>query len=182
VGIGSRDSGTHHTAVAVLKAHGLGLEDLAATTEQETTDSVKGLRSGTLDAFFVIIAAPTRGLQDLATRGGMRLLSLDEKAAERLVAERAGLVRLTVPAHTYPGQTEDVSTVAAAALLVTTADAPDAAVELLLKILFEGADFAAAGSSQGVRVSRGNALRGITIPMHPGAGQYLKQRAAGASG
>jgi TRAP transporter TAXI family solute receptor len=178
VGLGWRDSGTHHTAVAVLKAHGLGLEDLAATTEQDTADSVKGLRSGTLDAFFVTIAAPTRAIQDLATRDGMRLVSLDEKAVDRLVAERVGLVGLTVPAHTYPRQTEDVRTVAATALLVATADTPDAAVELLLKILFEGADFAATGSSQGVRVSPRNALRGITLPMHPGAGVYLKQRAA----
>jgi TRAP transporter TAXI family solute receptor len=182
VAIGSRDSGTHHTALAVLRAHGLGREDLGAADEQDTAASVKGLRSGTLDAFFVTIAAPTRELQDLAGRGGMRLLSLNDEAIERLVAEGAGLVRLTVPANTYPGQAEDVRTVAATALLVATADTPEAGVELLLKVLFEGADFAAAGSSQGVRVSRANALRGITIPMHPGAGRYLKERAVGRSG
>jgi TRAP transporter TAXI family solute receptor len=182
VGIGSRDSGTHHTAIAVLRAHGVGLEDLAASTEQDTAGAMKGLRSGSLDAFFVTIAAPTRELQDLATRGGMRLVSLDGKAIERLVAERAGLVRLTLPAHTYPGQADDVETVAATALVVATADASDAGVAAVLKIVFEGADYAAVGSSQGVRVSRGNALRGITIPMHPGAGKYLEARAAGRSG
>ncbi len=182
VGVGSPESGTHHTALAVLQAHGLGPKDLAAAREQGTADSLKGLRSGTLDAFFLTIAAPTRELQDLATRGGMRLVSLDDQAVERLVAERAGLVRLTLPAHTYPGQTEDVRTVASTALLVATADTPEAEVAFLLKVVFEGADFQAAGSSQGVRVSAGTALRGITIPMHPGAGEYLKTHAPRAGG
>lgn len=182
VGLGSPDSGTYQTALAVLQAHGLGPKDLAAAREQGTADSVKGLRSGALDAFFMTIAAPTRELQDLATRGGMRLVSLDDQAVERLVAERAGVVRLTLPAHTYPGQTEDVRTVAATALLVATADTPEAEVAFLLKVVFEGTDFRATGSSQGVRVSATTALRGITIPMHPGAGEYLKTRASRAGG
>jgi TRAP-type uncharacterized transport system substrate-binding protein len=77
-------------------------------------------------------------------------------------------------ANTYPGQAEDVRTVAATALLVATAETPDSEVELLLKVVFEGADFEAAGIAQGTQVSVRTALRGMTLPMHGGAGQYLK--------
>ena len=174
VGIGPPDSGTRENALAVLRAHGLERTDLGTAREQGTDEAVRQLRAGSLDAFFVTIAAPAGELQALATRGGMRLLSLDDGAAERLVAERPGLVRLAVRANTYPGQTEDVRTVAATALLVATAETPDAEVELLLKVVFEGADFEAAGSGQGTKVSVRTALRGITIPMHSGAGRYLK--------
>ena len=39
---------------------------------------------------------------------------------------------MTLPANTYPGQTDDVHTVAATALLVGTAAVPDTTVEAVL--------------------------------------------------
>jgi TRAP transporter TAXI family solute receptor len=73
VGIGLPDSGTRENALAVLLAHGLERTDLGTAREQGTDEAVRQLRSGSLDAFFVTIAAPTSELQTLATRGGMRL-------------------------------------------------------------------------------------------------------------
>ena len=43
------------------------------------TRPLRRLPGGSLDAFFLTIAAPTGELQDLATRGGMRLVSLDDE-------------------------------------------------------------------------------------------------------
>jgi len=173
VGLGMPDSGTRYNALKVLASYGLGIKDLAEAQEKGLEDAAGGLAAGRLDAFFVTIGAPTRELQILATRHRIRLLSLDNPNIERLVTENPGLVRLVLPANTYPGQAEDVSTVAATALLVTQGDTPEAEALVALTLVYEGTDYLSAGSAQGAKISKRTGLRGVTIPMHPAANQYF---------
>jgi TRAP-type uncharacterized transport system substrate-binding protein len=46
-------------------------------------------------------------------------------------------------------------------------------VEALVRLFYEDIDFAAAGSTQGAKISKSTALRGVSIPLHPGAAKYL---------
>jgi TRAP transporter TAXI family solute receptor len=173
VAIGPPDSGTRADAVAVLAAHGLEVKDLAEVRDEGLEDAAARLRAGRIDAFFATVGAPTRELQRLATRHPVRLLSLDVAAIERLVTQNPGLVRLLIPANTYPGQKEDVTTVAATAVLVTHGDVPESEAALALRLVFENPDYLAAGSAQGAKISKRNGLRGITIPMHAAASRYF---------
>jgi TRAP transporter TAXI family solute receptor len=176
VDIGAPASGTRFSAAAVLAAHGVGVGDLGEAVEGGREAAADRLASGRLDAFFVTIAPPARALQALAVRPGIRLLALGRQNVERLIAENTGLVALTIPAGTYPGQREPVATVATAALLVTTSDAPEAEVADMAAFVFSRADFAAAGNAEGVKVSRDTAVRGITLPMHPGTSRFFAAR------
>jgi TRAP-type uncharacterized transport system substrate-binding protein len=108
----------------------------------------------------------------MAARTRIKLLALPSRTVNRLIAERSGLVAMTLPAHTYPGQGEPVTTVATAALLVTTTDAPNAEVEKLLGYVF-GGELAGAGSAEGIKVAKESGLRGITIPVHAGASRFF---------
>ncbi len=173
VDIGAPGSGTQYSAVAVLGAHGLRVRDLGEASERGRDEAARRISAGQLDAFFVTIAPPARGLQETAARGGMRLLPLPGRSINRLVAEHPGLVAMTLPANTYPGQGEPVATVATAALLVATTDAPDAEVEKVVGFVYVGADLASGGSAEGVKVSKDSGLRGITIPVHPGASRFF---------
>lgn len=182
VALGTPNSGTRADALAVLQAHGLTEKDLAEVRDDGLEAGAAGLRAGRLDAFFATVGAPTRELQRLAARQPIRLVSLDISAVERLVTEHPGLVRLHVPANTYPGQKEDVTTVAATALLVTHADVPEAEAALALRLVFENPDYLAAGSGQGAKISKRTGLRGITIPVHPAATRYFGTPAPAAPG
>jgi TRAP transporter TAXI family solute receptor len=173
VAIGTPESGTRADALAVLAAHGLGVTDLAEARDLGTEVAAAQLRGGRLDAFFATVGAPTRELQRLATRHPIRLVPLDTAAIERLVAQHPGLVGLMVPANTYPGQKEDVTTVAAAALLVTHTDIPEAEAQVALRLVFENPDYLSAGSAQGSKISKRSGLRGITIPVHPASSRYF---------
>jgi hypothetical protein len=172
VAIGARDSGTRADALAVLSGHGLDAKDLVVSDEGLEA-AAAGLRAGRLDAFFATVGAPTAELQRLATRHPIRVLSLDANAIGRLVTQHPGLVRLLLPANTYPGQKEDVTTVAATALLVTHADVPEREAELVLRLVFENPDYVSAGSAQGAKIAKRSGLRGITIPVHPAASRYF---------
>ena len=115
VAVGAPSSGTRADALAVLAANGLDPKDLGEARDEGMEGAAAQLRAGRLDAFFATVGAPTRQLQRLATRHPIRLLSLDPAAIERLVTRNPGLVRLVLPANTYPEQKENVTTVAATA-------------------------------------------------------------------
>jgi TRAP transporter TAXI family solute receptor len=173
VALGPPDSGTRADALAILAVHGLAVKDLAEARDEGLEAAAGRLRTGRLDAFFATVGAPTRELQRLATRHPIRLVSLDVAAVERLVTEHPGLVRLLLPANTYPGQKEDVTTIAAAALLVTHSDVPESEAALVLRLVFENPDYLPAGSAQGAKISKRSGLRGITIPVHPAVSRYF---------
>jgi TRAP transporter TAXI family solute receptor len=173
VAIGARDSGTRADALAILGAHGLTEKDLAWVSDDGLEAAAGRLRAGEVDAFFATVGAPAREVQRLATLHPIRLVSLNPGAADDLVTRHPGLVRLVVPANTYPDQKEDVTTIAPTALLVTHADVTDAEVAVVLGLVFENPDYLAAGSAQGSKISKRTGLRGITIPLHPAASRYF---------
>ena len=173
VALGPASSGTRADALAVLAAHGLGVRDFAEVSDDGLDDAPGRLRSGRLDAFFATVGVPAREIQGLATRHAIRMLSLEADVIASLVTQYPGLVRLVVPARTYPGQPEDVTTVAATALLVTHADVAEAEAAVVLRLVFENPDYLSAGSAQGAKIARRTGLRGITIPVHPAAGRYF---------
>lgn len=175
VNVGLPDSGVRFDTLAILRAHGIALDDLGEATELGVAEAAQGLRDGRLDAIFAGGGTPMRELQRLATEQPVRFLPLEDVALERLLNENAGLMRLTLPANTYPGQVTPITTVAAVALLVGTTDAPDQEVAELAQLFFEGIDFAATGSAQAGKISKATALRGVGIQLHPGAAKYLGQ-------
>lgn len=175
VNIGMPDSGTRFDALAILRAHGIALDELGEAAELGVAEAARRLRDGRLDGIFAGGGTPMRELQRLATEHRVRFLPLEDAALERLLNEHAGLMRLTLPANTYPGQATPITTVAAVALLVGTTDAPDEEVAALAQLFFEGTDFAATGSAQAGKISKITALRGVGIQLHPGAAAYLGQ-------
>ena len=168
VAIGTAGSGTRFDALAVLEAHGLKVTDLAEARGDTASAAIGRLKRGQVHAVFLTTLAPTRALQEIAVSPGLRLISLSAGAIPRLLELRPGLTPLTLQANTYPQQRAPVSTVASAALLVTTADAPEAEVAAVADLVFIRMPAGYAGNSDVIRVSPDNARRGVTIPLHPG--------------
>jgi TRAP transporter TAXI family solute receptor len=173
VDLGTPQSGTRLNALAVLQVHRMAGKDLGEARGDGPQAAMQALRAGTIDAFFTTIGSPARELQRLAAGFPIRLVPISTAAAGRLAAEQPGIVRLTLPANTYPGQSEAVATVATTALLVATLDTPSDEARALLELAFESTDYLAFGSAQGVKVSKASGLRGIAIPLHPAAAAYF---------
>lgn len=172
VSIGEPSSGTRYDAVAVLAAYGLTLDDLAEAGGDTLSAAISRLRRGQIDAVFVTAAAPNRALQQLAATMELRLLPVKGAAVEALATARPGLLPMVLPANTYPGQKHAASTVASAALLVTTVDAPDTEVMRLTDFVFTRMAKERGAGADLVKVSAENELRGVTIPLHPGAARH----------
>jgi TRAP transporter TAXI family solute receptor len=175
VNLGPDGSGTRSNALAVLAAHGLGVDALAETTALPLAEALAALAEGKLDAVFGTIHAPGRALQRAFAASPLVLVPIGP-ARELL---DAGFVPLTLPARTYARQAGPVPTVAATAMLVTRPDVPQAQVEAMTGLLFqrkEGAATAAVG-----QIGAATARNGVTIPWHPGAEAALARAGAAAA-
>lgn len=173
VDLGEPESGTRVDAEALLAAAGLSLPDLAEASERGLADGIEALKRNELDAVIATISAPARSIQTYAEGNGLTLLSLSEADQARLTDADASYVAVTMPPGTYAGQQEPVRTVAAVALLVARASLPDAEVEAVLRQVFDGIDYFAAGSAAGSQISRASARIGVGIPWHPAAERFF---------
>jgi TRAP transporter TAXI family solute receptor len=167
VGLGPRGSGTRATASAILALNGIAPEAVAAVSEATLPEAVRQLAAGEIDAFFATIHAPARELQRLAAAAQVNWVPIGP-SPELL---EAGLVSLTLPARTYPGQNGPVPTVAATALLLTRADVPRKQVDAMLKLVFETREGRAGAAVS--QISRGSAPAGVNLPWYEGTEAYF---------
>jgi uncharacterized protein len=80
-----------------------------------------------------------------------------------------------IPATTYTGQTEDVPTAAIPNFLVTHAGVPDDTVYRIVKAMYDNLDTLHAAHSAARVIKRENAIKGMPIPLHPGAERYYRE-------
>lgn len=170
VNLGPLGSGTRANAIEVLSAAGVDPASLTAL-DLAPEAAAEQLAEGKIDALFYTVHAPAAVLQRLAARAKVQWIPIP--ASEALLAE--GLVPLTLPARTYPGQRAPVPTVAATALLVTRADVPAEKVVQIVRLLFEprGERIESAALSQ---IKPRTAREGVSIPWYPAAEALLTPR------
>ncbi len=169
VGIGPEDSGTRQNALAVLASAGIGVESLGIANAAPLREAAAALAAGELDALFATIHAPATALTQLAARTPLAWIPIPASATPRDL----GLIPLVLPARSYPGQNEPVSTVAATAMMVTRADVPDEAVAKMLKLIFDTAEPQRAQSAALAQIHRRSARFGVAIPWSVPADAFL---------
>jgi TRAP transporter TAXI family solute receptor len=80
-----------------------------------------------------------------------------------------------IPANTYEGQTADVPTAAINNYLVTREGVPDEVVYQMVKSMYANLPALSAAHAAGKAIRLNNALRGMPLPLHPGAEKYYKE-------
>lgn len=175
VSIGAPSSGVYFNAIDVLNAAGLTETDIKAQY-QSFSDSTDALKDGKIDAAFIVAGAPTAAITELCTTNNAFLVPIDGDVASKLMADCPFYTTYTIPAGTYNGQTEDVTTVTVKATLIVSAKASDDDVYNLTKAIFDNVDAIAAENGKGAELSIENATSGMTAPFHPGAAKYFAEK------
>ena len=175
VSIGAPGSGVYFNAMDVLAAAGLTEADINPQY-QSFADSADALKDGKIDAAFIVAGAPTAAITELCTTNEAFLVPIDGEIAEKLFAASPFYTAYTIPAGTYAGQTEDVTTVTVKATLIVSADASDEDVYNLCKAIFDNTAAIAAENGKGAELSIENATSGMTAPFHAGAAKYFAEQ------
>ena len=167
VSVGERESGVLQNAEQILMAHGLTFEMLEPSY-LSFTDAALALEKGQIDAFFITAGAPTAAIANLATKKEIRLLSMSPDVQNNMMKLYKGYTRCTIPANTYAGQTEDISTIGVKAVLVASTDLKDDEVAYLIEFVFKNAD------NLPHKLTNEYAVQDIPSSFHAGAAKFYE--------
>ncbi len=83
-----------------------------------------------------------------------------------------------IPANTYKNQPSEVKTVAVAAVLIASSELKEDIVYQLTRTLFENQSELASAHAKGKELNLKTAVTGVSIPFHPGAIKYYREKGA----
>ena len=169
VSVGERESGVLQNAEQILMSHGLAF-DMLEVSYLSFTDSAAAMEKGQIDAFFVTAGAPTAAIANLATKKDIQILSIAPDVQSNMMRLYKGYTRCTIPANTYAGQTEDVSTIGVKAVLVASTDLKDDEVTYLTEFIFKNAD--RLPHNTGDKLTSDYAVQDIPSSFHAGAAKF----------
>lgn len=175
VSIGAPGSGVYYNAIDILGAAGLTEADIVAQ-KQSFADSADALKDGKIDAAFIVAGAPTPAVTELCTASSAYLVPIDGDVAANLIEASPYYTSYKIPANTYKGQTEDVTTVTVKATLIVSTSAGEDDVYNITKAIFENIDTITAAHAKGAELSLENATTGMTAPFHKGAAKYFAEK------
>lgn len=175
VAVGASGSGAEANARQILGAYGLTYDDIDVQY-LSFGEAADALKDGNVDVGVVVAGFPTAAIQDLAANKSAALVNIDAEHADKLMKQYPYFTKITVPKGTYPGQEEDVSTVAVKCVIVTTDKLSDDLGEQIGKAIYEHLDRMKAAHAVGKYITKDTALEGMSIKMNAGAEKYLKAK------
>jgi len=175
VGVGAPGSGTEANFRQLMDVYGLKKEDVNSQylSFAECADQFKDKH---IDAFIVTAGIPNAAIMDIATQHEIRIIDIPANTAAKLTKKYPFLAAVKVPAGTYKSQTKDVATVAVNAVLIAGNQLSADVVYSLTKALFDNQAELASAHAKGKELNLKYAVKGVSIPFHPGALKYYKEK------
>ena len=169
-------SGTLINARAILAAYGITEKDIKPEYVKPNQAADK-LKDGSIDAFFITGGYPLAAMSELATStGGVEILPITGPEADKLMKDAPFFAVDEIPAGTYK-DIGAVKTLAVGAQWVTSSKQPNDLVYAIVKGLWSEKTRAVldAGHAKGKLITPANALKGLAVPLHPGAEKFYKE-------
>jgi hypothetical protein len=174
--VGPLGSGTEQNAMQILEAYGMSFNDLGKVERLTATESSDYLKDGRLDAAFYSVGVGASGLVDTAMTVDSVIVPVDGQAAESLIKKYPFFTKAIVPKTAYKGMEADVPTVAVMAILVARAEMEEAMAYQITKVIFDNIKDIERAHAKGKEVTLESALNGMSIPLHPGAEKFFKEK------
>jgi hypothetical protein len=173
ISVGAAKSGTELNARAIFKAAGLSYSDMAKIEYLPFGESVELMKNRQLDATLQSAGLGVASIRDLATSVKIVVISVPADVVTRV--GDAAYQPSFIPANTYAGQTVDIPTAAIPNFLVTHSGVSDELAYQMTKSLYDNIETMYAAHNAAKVMKRENAVRGMPVPVHPGAIRYYKE-------
>lgn len=172
VAIDRDGSGTRINALLILAAFGVEHDDIEAVSAGPEL-SITSLLEERIDAAFFVVGYPSPAVTELLDTGRFELVPIDGGAAGQLLLTNRYYTASAIPAGAY-GANPVTPTLSVGAQWITHADIPDDLIYNITAALWnaENRDLLDAGHLKGEQIRLETALKGLTIPLHPGARRY----------
>lgn len=173
VSVGAADSGVLVIAQRLLRVAGIDPVTGVRATNLGITQSVAALEAGTIEAFFWSGGLPTPAVDGLAGRMPIRLLDLSDvlKAVRTAYPVYAPG---TVPARSYYGIPDPITTLLVRNFLLVGAAMPDDLAYALTRAMFTQRPALARAITLALTIDLRAAIGTQPVPLHPGAERFFR--------
>ncbi len=174
VGVASAGSGTQVSVRMIIKHYGIKAKEHELGVKQST----QRLADGQLDAFFYAAGTPLSSLIQLGSTKGFELYKFTASEQKAINGIIPYYVESVIPAGTYENINYNVTTVAVNGQLVTSIDQPADLIYGVTKALWskKTRGLLDKGHAKGKAIRLETALKGVLVPLHPGAEKFYKEK------
>lgn len=181
VSTGSPGGATEVMAFRLIEAAGLDRDKDMRRERLGAAESANALKDGKIDAFFWVGGLPTAAVTDVAASPGVKIKMIDHDEFVAKMNAKYGAIYSSdiIPAKTYPGQDTDNKIAVVQNILVANGKMPEKTAYDIVKTLFEHRDELALvhAEARAITLDKQN-NKNTTIPWHPGAERYFKEKGA----
>jgi TRAP transporter TAXI family solute receptor len=176
--ISGRNSGSRVSAEIIMNSLGIDFNKTHIKYLGYTPSST-ALKEGKIQGMNTPSGPPTPAVTNaFASIGGenIRVLDFNKNNLEKINNNYPVWSPYTIKMGTYPGQKEDINTIAQPNLLVVTKDTPKEVVYALTKTIYENLAFLNTVHKATKVMSLEKAIIGLPIPLHPGAAKFYIEK------
>ncbi|WP_117212578.1 TAXI family TRAP transporter solute-binding subunit [Allorhizocola rhizosphaerae] len=137
-------------------------------------EAAAALRTGEIDAFFVLGGLPTPTVTDLAGQLKIRVLPVGDEFSRLSGAFKDTYLLRSIPKGAYPGLDAPVLTLGVPNALVVRADLPEQTAYRLTQLLFAAKPALASQHPEARHLAHRSAIATFPMPLHPGAERYYR--------
>jgi TRAP transporter TAXI family solute receptor len=177
--LGPPGSGTEQNALQVLHASGLKESDLGKAERMEGAPAAEQIKGGRLDAAFFTTGFGSAVLVDIFASGQAVLVPVAPVEGDALRRSYPFYTAERIPANTYKGQAQEVTTVGVMAMLAAHAELPEDLVYRFTRAIFANLGQLQAADAAAKNLTLQTALNGMPIPLHPGAAKFYREKGVG---
>ena len=176
INIGDPGSGTRSTTELVMTAMGIRKEDLKFAGELKFVEMAPALCDNKIDAFTFVAGHPNAIFQEAATSCASSIASITGPGVDKLVKDNPFYAKASIPGKMYKGTDNPQPTFGVLATIVASADMPEQTAYIITKAVFDNLDDFKKLHPAVANITKEQMLEGNTVPFHPGALKYFKEK------
>ena len=175
--LGKKNSGTIGSNLLILKNLGIDAEKEYQLAFMGYSQSADAMKAGEIAGMGTPAGVPANVVTTAFRTMGdkLSLLSFTEEQVKKADGGLGLWLPFVIPANTYPGISQDITTISQPNFLAVRADIDEQTVYLITKLIYENLRFLQNIHPATKEINKDKAMAGLPIPLHPGAIKYYRE-------
>lgn len=178
IALGKPNSGALLGAQLLVRAYGLQEGKDFTPSFVDFLGAQDALKAGQIDGFITVAGHPSSAIAAMIKSYGAQLVPIVGKGRDVLTEKSPFYTASTIPAGVYPGQSNDVETVAVPSLWLARTDLDQDFIYKVTKAFWENRfarQILDGGHPKGKSITLASSFDGVPIPLCVGAQNYYKE-------
>ena len=174
--LGDPGSGNRNTLELLMKEYGWTADIYKLATDLKPAEMAGALCDNKIDAYVYVVGHPNGSIQEAANTCASHVVPVTGPKVEGLMEKFPFYPVATIPGGMYKGTDADVTTFGPRATLMTSSSLSDEVAYTITKAVFDNLDEFRELHPALATLTVENMLEGNSVPYHPGAVKYFKEK------